>query len=77
VFSNNELKMLFRDYCDNKLLFFFNENVEAEEKGSIGLSVYQSDLHKYGNITKLRLLDDDLNEMLTIKFGMCRIEKVE
>ena len=73
-FHNDELKMLFRDSSESLLSLCFTGSIEARERGSIGLSVYESHLDQEGDTTKLRLLDDDLKEMLTIKFRQCQIE---
>ncbi len=74
-FDNNELKMLFNDSCDSKLAFYFRDDIQVKERGSVGLSVYESRLKKNGDKTTLYLLDDDLKEMLIIQFRTYQIEE--
>lgn len=73
-FNNDELKLIFRDSNGINFLLKFGGSLEVKEQGSVGLSVYQSHLDQDGDRAKLRLLDDDLKEMLTIRFRVCQIE---
>ncbi len=73
--ADNELKLTFADSCNCKMLFHFYDADEVNEQYEIGTSVYSSRLEKVGDRTRLRLLDDDLKEMLTITFRTYLIEE--
>ena len=76
-FNKEELSVIFKDSSGSKWLLCFSGSIEVQERESVGLSIYRSYLDKEGGKMKLRLLDDDLKEMLTIKFLMCRIEEID
>ena len=79
-FDTSQFTMLFTDYCDRKLLFHFYDAIEIcvqDDLEDIGVNVSESHLEKDGDRTKLRLLDDDRNEKLTIKFRTYQIEVAE
>ncbi len=76
-FNSTGFNMQFRDYADTELVFFFSKDVEVKEQKGLGFSVYESHLEKANGRMKLRLLDDDLIEMLNIEFGLCTVSMVQ
>ena len=74
-FRNNELKMLFRDYSDSKLLMYFQGDLKTKEQEGTGLFVYEGRVEKAGGGMKLILLDEDLEELVTIEFTSYTIQK--
>lgn len=73
--ANDKVKLIFEDSCGSKMLFQFQDTDEVNEYDCISTSVYASRLEKFGDRTRLRLLDDDLKEMLTIIFCTYLIEE--
>ncbi len=72
--GDNEAELIFEDSSESKILFHFYDAGEINEQYEIGTSVYASHLEKVDGQMRLRLLDDDLKEMLTITFRTYLIE---
>lgn len=72
-FKVDDLNMYFKDYADTELIFNFSGNIKVQEQKGLGASIYESRLEKLDRRYRLRLLDDDLTEMLNIEFGSCEI----
>ena len=67
--KNDELRVTFNDYCGSRILMCFRGDLVVKRQEDIEASVYESHFSVADGRAKLRLLDDDLKEIVSIEFA--------